>query len=119
MFGRAMREALLDSAGGRSFRIPPLGAGRRRVRIPLLLLLGLLVLLVMGGLVAWQRYGTPAGRDVPRRIAVLPFVNLNQDEDECFAHGITDDMRGKLVELPGLLVTARSSSEQVWRSRGG
>jgi TolB-like protein len=28
-------------------------------------------------------------------------VNLSQDEDEYFADGITDDVRGKLAACPG------------------
>lgn len=47
-----------------------------------------------------------------RRIAVLPFVNLDRAGDEYFAEGITDELRGKLAALPGMQVIARSSSSQ-------
>jgi TolB-like protein len=43
---------------------------------------------------------------------VLPFENLGQPEDGYFADGVTDEIRGKLSALPGLQVTARSSSSQ-------
>ncbi len=45
-------------------------------------------------------------------IAVLPFENLGTPEDEYFADGMTDAVRGKLAALSGLAVTARSSSSQ-------
>jgi TolB-like protein/Flp pilus assembly protein TadD len=48
----------------------------------------------------------------PKRLAVLPFENLGRPEDEYFADGITDEVRGKLAALPGLKVIARSSSGQ-------
>ena len=43
---------------------------------------------------------------------MLPFENLGAPEDEYFADGVTDAVRGKLAALPGLQVTARSSSSQ-------
>ena len=47
-----------------------------------------------------------------RRLAVLPFENLGDSADAYFADGVTDAVRGKLSGLPGLQVTARSSSSQ-------
>ena len=44
------------------------------------------------------------------RLAVLPFENLGAPEDEYFADGIADEVRGKLTLLPGLQVIARGSS---------
>ena len=46
----------------------------------------------------------------PKRLAVLPFENLGRPEDEYFADGVTDEVRGKLAALPGLEVIARTSS---------
>jgi serine/threonine-protein kinase len=43
---------------------------------------------------------------------VLPFENLGDSADSYFADGVTDAVRGKLSALPGLQVTARSSSSQ-------
>jgi len=71
-------------------------------------------LLGLGVLVGWLRtHGADTGpADGPRRLAVLPFENLGAADDEYFADGVTDEVRGKLASLPGLQVTARSSSGQ-------
>ena len=45
-----------------------------------------------------------------KRVAVLPFENLGAPEDDYFADGIADEIRGKLTSLPGLFVIARGSS---------
>ena len=79
-----------------------------------LVLLGLGFLLGLGVLVGWLRkHGANSGdAGGPRRLAVLPFENLGAADDEYFADGVTDEVRGKLSSLPGLQVTARSSSGQ-------
>jgi serine/threonine protein kinase/tetratricopeptide (TPR) repeat protein len=46
------------------------------------------------------------------RIAVLPFENLGPPEDEYFADGMTDEVRGRLFSLGNLEVIARYSSDQ-------
>ena len=43
-------------------------------------------------------------------MAVLPFENLGSPEDDYFADGIADAVRGKLTSLPGIEVIARGSS---------
>ncbi len=53
--------------------------------------------------------GSPAKGGV-KRIAVLPFENLGAPEDDYFADGIADEIRGKLTSLPGIEVIARGSS---------
>jgi TolB-like protein/Flp pilus assembly protein TadD len=45
-----------------------------------------------------------------KRVAVLPFENLGSPEDDYFADGIADEVRGKLTSIPGLQVIARGSS---------
>jgi len=45
-----------------------------------------------------------------KRVAVLPFENLGAPDDDYFADGIADEIRGKLTSLPGLQVIARASS---------
>jgi TolB-like protein/Flp pilus assembly protein TadD len=45
-----------------------------------------------------------------KRIAVLPFENLGSPDDDYFADGIADAVRGKLTSLPGIEVIARGSS---------
>jgi TolB-like protein/Flp pilus assembly protein TadD len=45
-----------------------------------------------------------------KRVAVLPFENLGSPEDDYFADGMADAVRGKLTSLRGVEVIARSSS---------
>ncbi|MFN2386886.1 MAG: protein kinase, partial [Thermoanaerobaculia bacterium] len=44
-----------------------------------------------------------------KRLAVLPFENLGAPEDDYFADGIADEIRGKMTSLSGLQVMARGS----------
>jgi serine/threonine protein kinase/tetratricopeptide (TPR) repeat protein len=66
------------------------------------------------GMLIWQR----AHRSVedtgtgPKFIAVLPFENLGPADQQYFADGVTDAVRGKLTGLPGLQVIASNSSDQ-------
>jgi serine/threonine protein kinase/tetratricopeptide (TPR) repeat protein len=72
-------------------------------------------LLGAGVLFGWLRKhnsGDAAGAGGVKRLAVLPFENLGRPEDDYFADGITDEVRGKLASLPGLQVTASNSSSQ-------
>jgi serine/threonine-protein kinase len=97
----------------------PTAAARARPRIPLALAtLALGLVLGLGVLFAWKsREAPPPGSDVgPMRIAVLPFQNLGDTANAYFADGMTDAIRGKLTDLPGLRVIARSSSVQFARS---
>ena len=55
-----------------------------------------------------HRGASEAGR--LKRVAVLPFENLGASEDDYFADGIADAVRGKLTSLPGVQVIARGSS---------
>jgi TolB-like protein/Tfp pilus assembly protein PilF len=66
----------------------------------------------LGILFAWRnsRRQAEAGGPGPTRLAVLPFENLGSAEDEYFADGVTDEVRGKLTAITGLEVIARTSS---------
>ena len=57
---------------------------------------------------------TPAGPPEPApSIAVLPFVNMNRDqENEFLSDGITEDIINALMKVEGLRVAARSSAFQ-------
>ena len=55
------------------------------------------------------RSGAAAAGGV-KRVAVLPFENLGAPDDDYFADGIADEIRGKLTSLPGIEVIARGSS---------
>jgi eukaryotic-like serine/threonine-protein kinase len=101
--------ALASSAGQMPYRAAEPTTRWLRARLPIVL--GVVLLLGMGGVFAWHRSRSRVP-DIGKRIAVLPFVNLSQAEDEYFADGITDDVRGKLAALPGIQVIARSSSSQ-------
>jgi TolB-like protein/thioredoxin-like negative regulator of GroEL len=69
------------------------------------------VVLAAAGLFLWKRprVGSTASSGV-KRVAVLPFENLGAPEDDYFADGIADAVRGKLTSIPGLEVIARGSS---------
>ncbi|MDH3810283.1 MAG: hypothetical protein OEU60_01100 [Gammaproteobacteria bacterium] len=65
--------------------------------------------------IAWDKLGPTAEDGVvsPREksVAVLPFADLSQDQDqEWFADGLTEEILNSLTRLPQLLVTARTSS---------
>jgi TolB-like protein len=89
------------------------------LRRPLALALGLGFLLGLGVLFGWIRSrggAEPHGPGTVKLLAVLPFENLGAADDEYFADGITDEVRGKLATLPGLQVIAGSSAGQYKRS---
>ena len=97
----------------------PAATPSARRRIPIAassLTLGLLI--GFGVLFGWLRHRTdePSGASGAKRLAVLPFENLGSADQEYFADGVTDEVRGKLTSLPGLQVTARSSSNQYRKS---
>lgn len=59
---------------------------------------------------AWLRT-SPAEDREPASVAVLPFVNLTSDkESEYFGDGLADEVINALTRIPGLRVTARTSS---------
>jgi serine/threonine-protein kinase len=75
----------------------------------------------LGVLFGWLRsHGAGADEDKGgsglKRVAVLPFENLGRVDDEYFADGLTDAVRGKLAALPNLQVAARASSAQYKRT---
>ncbi len=108
-FGQALRDAARPGAG----TVTTVSATRGGPRRALLAALGLV--LGLGALFAWRRSHGP-GEDLDaggvKRLAVLPFENLGRPQDDYFADGITDEIRGKLAGLPGLQVTASNSSSQ-------
>jgi eukaryotic-like serine/threonine-protein kinase len=75
------------------------------------------ILIGIGVLFGWlrRRDSGPESKGA-KRLAVLPFENLGSAQEEYFADGITDEVRGKLTTLPGLQVTARGSSTQYKKS---
>jgi serine/threonine-protein kinase len=72
--------------------------------------------LVVTGLIIYGPGGAGAvGGAV--RLAVLPFENRGAAEDAYVVDGITDQVRGKLMGLPGFQITARTSSDQYRDSK--
>jgi hypothetical protein len=71
-----------------------LAAAQRRTLVRVAV--GAAVLLVLAGviLVRRARKGTVEGG--PKRVVVLPFENLGAAEDEYFADGVADTVRGSL-----------------------
>jgi eukaryotic-like serine/threonine-protein kinase len=100
-------------------KLAPVPAARFR-RFPLTAALTIGFILGLGVLFGWLRsHGSEPADAGPRRLAVLPFENLGAPQEEYFADGVTDEIRGKLAGLPGLQVTARSSSGQYKRTTKG
>jgi TolB-like protein/tetratricopeptide (TPR) repeat protein len=97
---------------GASAAVPaPQDRNKRRVAIAAAILLVVLaagVLLSRRG--ASRTSGASSGTGAVARVAVLPFENLGPPEDDYFADGIADEIRGKLTSLPGVQVIARGSS---------
>jgi len=75
------------------------------------------VVAVVAVIVISRRSAGPAPHAGVKRLAVLPFENLGSKEDDYFADGITDEVRGKLTNLPGLEVIARTSSNGYRNTR--
>jgi serine/threonine-protein kinase len=67
-------------------------------------------LVLGGGTAAWRLRSTAPATDAPLRIAVLPLENVGNAADAYFADGMSDELRAKLVSLPGVQVIARASS---------
>lgn len=76
-------------------------------RTPIFAVFGLGLLVGVGALFAWR---SQAGDRIGRGLAVLPFESVGAAEDAYFADGITEEVRGKLAAVPGMRVTARTSS---------
>jgi len=96
----------------------PAGGARATSRLPVVpVAIGLLLLATAGGVLLSRRgaggadSAMPAASSAPR-VAVLPFENLGDSASAYFADGMTDEVRGKLAQLPGLAVIARSSSNE-------
>ncbi len=76
------------------------------------------LLLAVAGVFLWRRSHSSSGQVAAvKRVAVLPFENLGAAEDDYFADGIADEVRGKLTSLPGIEVIARGSSTPYKKTR--
>jgi TolB-like protein len=103
--------ALSEQSSPTATSVAQLAAGPTRNR-KVLLAAGAIVLLAAAGLFLLRRThraGAGSGGGV-KRVAVLPFENVGASEDDYFADGIADEIRGKLISLAGVQVIARGSS---------
>ena len=99
--------------------MPPVPAAShgRRPRLIGAAVAAVIAILLAGAWFAWPHLSSNRTPDV-RRLAVLPFENLGAHEDDYFAVGITDEVRGKLTALDGFEVIARSSAIQYTSTSG-
>jgi eukaryotic-like serine/threonine-protein kinase len=112
-FARALEGAAATARTGASTGIQLPRTRSQWVQIAAPLVVGLLI--GFGALFGWLRRhngNEPTSAIGPKKLAVLPFETLGRSEDDYFADGITDEVRGKLAALPGLQVTASGSSAQ-------
>ena len=108
----ALSEASSPTTGvtSGSYVVPP--SPRRGPGKAIWFIAAFVVVLAVAALLFWRRPkpGTSAAAGGATRIAVLPFENLGSPEDDYFADGMADEIRGKLTSLHGVEVIARGSS---------
>jgi len=122
-FARALAQTMVSTAPAPAApTVLASATPQRSYRHRSIVLIGLGFLLGLGVLFGWLR-GRHGGEAAPggapgeaKRLAVLPFDNLGAAEDEYFADGVTDEIRGKLAGIPGLQVTASRSAAEYKKS---
>jgi DNA-binding winged helix-turn-helix (wHTH) protein/TolB-like protein/cytochrome c-type biogenesis protein CcmH/NrfG len=102
---------------------PAAGDTRRSSRSWWVMAASALIVLALTG-IAW--YSRPAGADsviledrsagTPRRLAVLPFVNLGPAESAYLADGTVEELTSRLAGLEGLGVISTTSTREYDRS---
>jgi serine/threonine protein kinase/tetratricopeptide (TPR) repeat protein len=109
--------ALSEHASQPMSIVAPVARPITRARRVLAAAAAIIVLVVAG--VFLQRLSRGRGGEAGnvKRVAVLPFENLGSPEDDYFADGIADAVRGKLTSVPDLEVIARSSSIPYKKTR--
>jgi serine/threonine-protein kinase len=120
-FGEALAAQSPVPVSGLVSAVAPVGAAtpsggaqaRRRTSLAVVFAVGLVI--GLGGLFAWRLSRGDAS--LGRGLAVLPFESIGSADDATFADGITEEVRGKLSAIPGLRVTARTSSNQYRATR--
>jgi TolB-like protein/Flp pilus assembly protein TadD len=101
----ALSEASGQAASGAQVVAP--AAGKTKVIVAVIVIAALAA---AGVLLLRRSSKTATEAGSLKRVAVLPFENLGAPEDEYFADGIADAVRGKLTSLAGVEVIARGSS---------
>lgn len=101
-----------DSIG---FTVPPAAAPRMR-RLGVAAIIAIALAAIAAGVAFWWR--PPPNPEVPDTlsIAVLPFQNLSDAEEQAYlANGFTDDLTTELARVPDLFVVSRNAA----RAYGG
>lgn len=83
---------------------------RRRAQVGVV---AVLVLVFAGGLLAWDHLSPRRSSDesaIRASVAVLPFANLSEDQQDYFSDGLTDGVLTSLTRFPELFVIARNST---------
>ena len=116
--GSGERTVTVPAPSGPATSATPAAGPARPARHRSVVILGIGFLLGLGVLFGWlRRHGeAPAGHPGAKRLAVLPFENLGGPDEEYFADGVTDEIRGKLATLPSLQVTASRSAAEYKKS---
>ena len=111
-FARSLQPTAASPVGARSLAPPSIPTVRRRQRAAAVLAsLALVALVAFGVSLMWRPSGPgQAGSGSGTAVAVLPFENLGADTDEGFSDGMSDEIRGRLASVPGVVVIARASS---------
>jgi TolB-like protein/Flp pilus assembly protein TadD len=99
-------------ASGGPYAAAPERSGRAMLAIAALAVAALSA----AGIMLWKRQGTGSPSVGLKRVAVLPFENIGAAEDDYFADGMADEVRGKLTSIPGIQVIARASSTPYKKS---
>jgi TolB-like protein len=81
---------------------------RRHVR--LVAVFAALTLVALAGAVVFRVHGGATTQSTVPSVAVLPFVNLNNDGNDLLSDGITEDLLDSLARVAGVRVVARTSS---------
>jgi TolB-like protein/Flp pilus assembly protein TadD len=97
--------SVVSGASGVQVAAPPARESKALIAVA-----ALVVLAAVGVFLLRRPHRGEAEAGGVKRVAVLPFENLGAPEDDYFADGIADEIRGKLTFLPGLQVIARGSS---------
>jgi serine/threonine-protein kinase len=79
--------------------------------------LAVVVVLAVVGALVFRRPASPPAAGGVIRLAVLPFQNRGAADQAYIVDGITDQVRGKLMNLGGFQVTAQTSSDQYRDSK--
>ena len=93
----------LRSAGGEA-------ASAARKSRPNYMLIGIATVAVIAIALVWFFRPAPRPAEVGKSIAVLPFVNMSEQEDDYFSDGLAEELLNVLARVGDLKVAARTSS---------